>query len=82
MVTPELRHQIVELEGMLQKEKVEFEVSPSIIHGPLSSFSWLEDTCRVFFLSLHIHVDGPETILSQSSSFFITLVIHPQAPLM
>ena len=28
-VTAESRHQIVELEGMLQKEKVEFEVRPS-----------------------------------------------------
>lgn len=38
MVTPESRHQIVELEGMLQKEKVEFEVRPSIIHVPSLSY--------------------------------------------
>lgn len=30
ILTAESRHQIVELEGMLQKEKVEFEVRPSI----------------------------------------------------
>lgn len=28
MITPETRHQLTELEGMLQKEKVEFEVRP------------------------------------------------------
>lgn len=29
--TPESRRQILELEGMLQKEKAEFEVKPSIV---------------------------------------------------
>lgn len=29
--TPELRRQVVELEGMLQKEKLEFEVGSSVI---------------------------------------------------
>lgn len=29
--TPELRRQVAELEGMLQKEKLEFEVKPLVI---------------------------------------------------
>lgn len=30
--TPELRHNVARLEGMLQKEKAEFEVRPSVIN--------------------------------------------------